>query len=575
MPRRLQENATSFSWPHPAQRSLRKPWARMPHSRKASNSSLTNWGKLAALPGLRTGEERFEILLHHAIHSRDLGVAAMLRALLGLLILLPTLAAAQDGMAKETLRGGWYLWDPYQFVEVRNSQPRLTGLDVELVRAITQKASYAVSYEEVAWRDHLEDLRAGRRDIAAGATFTAARAEFVHYSVPYRTETNVLYLAQGQSRRYAFRDVAGMLAMFAAENFRLGVIDGFIFADPKVNAYAADPANAARIIKVGNDYDNFRNLVDGRIDGFLADRIVAATTAWRGGWRDAAEEYPMRFSVPIHLVFSKASVPPETVAAFDAAILELRESGRFARIVSDYMFPVLLAQTLDRDWFFIIDVIGTVAFALSGVILAYRGRYALFGVLLLASLPAVGGGVVRDLIAGRTPIGIVRAPIYLLLIGGTVAAGYLAIKLVPILVGRSMRLREFAKGRGAKLANRLIETFDALGLAAFTVTGVVVAVAARLDPLWLWGPLLAATTGAGGGILRDIVRQDSNIATLKGELYAEIALLWGLLLSLFLVWQTRIIEPDQILVGIVATMAGAFLTRMAAVHLRIGSPLYH
>ena len=46
-PRRLQLKATSLSWPQSPQRTLRNPWARMPHSRKASNSSLTNCGRSA------------------------------------------------------------------------------------------------------------------------------------------------------------------------------------------------------------------------------------------------------------------------------------------------------------------------------------------------------------------------------------------------------------------------------------------------------------------------------------------------------------------------------------------------
>jgi len=66
-PRRLQEKATSFSWTHSAQRSRRNPRARMPHSRKASNSSLTNWGKPATPPGFDLGEERLEMFLHQAI----------------------------------------------------------------------------------------------------------------------------------------------------------------------------------------------------------------------------------------------------------------------------------------------------------------------------------------------------------------------------------------------------------------------------------------------------------------------------------------------------------------------------
>jgi polar amino acid transport system substrate-binding protein len=96
----------------------------------------------------------------------------------------------------------------------------------------------------------------------------------------------------------------------------------------------------------------------------------------------------------------------------------------------------------------------------------------------------------------------------------------------------------------------------------------------RPDPLWLWGPILAMLTGAGGGILRDIVRQAGTIASLKTELYAEVALLWGLVLSGYLLWRIPDLDPDELVPVIVAVVVGAFVTRMAAVLFRIKSPLF-
>ena len=69
---------------------------------------------------------------------------------------------------------------------------------------------------------------------------------------------------------------------------------------------------------------------------------------------------------------------------------------------------------------------GTVAFALSGVVLVYGGQYTLFGALVLAALPAVGGGIVRDLLLQRDPLGVVRSPEALLSVFGTVLAGMAA-----------------------------------------------------------------------------------------------------------------------------------------------------
>lgn len=510
--------------------------------------------------------------------------AAILVALVGLSLAASALPGAEASQAERrideegrhlpVLRGGWYLWDPYQFTEARGGAGVLTGLDVEITRAVARAAGFAVDYSYRPWRQHIAQLRAGEADIAAGATWTPDRAADMHYSRPYRQETNVLYLPRGDAGRYPFDDVAGMLGTFRATGFRLGVIAGFAYADPAVNAYVADPDNAGNIVFAENDYENFRNLIDGRIDGFLADRLVAATSAWRGGWRDRVDEHALRFTVDIHFMFSKATVPLDTVRRFDEAIAELETSGEARRIVSNYVFPILLAQTLDSRWFTIFDIIGTVAFALSGVLIARRERYSLLGALVLAALPAVGGGAMRDLLVGREPLAVLATPLYLALVGATVLAGFVAIRALRLVQRHGLvPARIEALGRH-RIVRDLFEVSDAIGIAAFTVTGVAVAVGAGTEPLWIWGPLLAMVTAAGGGILRDLVRQAGGIASLKTELYAEVPLIWGLILSLYLVWQTPRLDPDQFVLAVIATMVGAFATRMAAVLLRLRSPAF-
>src|SRR5262249_17509108 len=100
---------------------------------------------------------------------------------------------------------------------------------------------------------------------------------------------------------------------------------------------------------------------------------------------------------------SRATQTPQMLARINDAIDELRRSGELRRIADFYALPVLANQTLDRRWFRILAFIGTVAFALSGVVLAYAGQYTLFGALVLAALPAVGGGIVRDLLLQEIP----------------------------------------------------------------------------------------------------------------------------------------------------------------------------
>ncbi len=481
----------------------------------------------------------------------------------------PPQAAANDAMrnpSTKLLRGGWYPSDPYQYRLYRYGIPILTGFDVEIERALARVMGVELTLTPQPWADQLAAIAAGKADLAAGATYTPERETYAYFSQPYRNETDVLILPRGAGSRYNFRTIEQMLNVFASQHFRLGVIAGYVYADDRVNRFIADPANQAHIVRAADDAENLQDLLDGRTDGFLADRISGITTAWRQHKGSLIEEYPLRFSTDIHFMLSRASQNREMLARLDAAINEIRRSGEFRRIADAYALPVLIHQTLDSDWFQVLALLGTVAFALSGVLLAYAGNYTLFGAVILASLPAVGGGVVRDLLLQRTPLGIVRDPMTLLTVFATVLAGMVVIRTASLFntrrLARYLRLQE-------RLGPILIKVCDAVGLAAFLVVGVVVALDTSAEPLWLWGPISAGITSSFGGLIRDLFRHDRLVANLRGELYPEIAVVWGLALSLFFEWEAERLQPEEIGLGVVVTIVGAFLTRMVAVARRV------
>jgi polar amino acid transport system substrate-binding protein len=90
------------------------------------------------------------------------------------------------------------------------------------------------------------------------------------------------------------------------------------------------------------------------------------------------------------------------------------------------------------------------------------------------------------------------------------------------------------------------------------------------------GPLLGALTGAGGGIIRDVIRADAHNPGLKGTFYAEVAVIWGLIFSLFLMWFANSLEyhPSHITLAVTATILGGLATRMAVFHFKTKSPMY-
>jgi polar amino acid transport system substrate-binding protein len=471
-----------------------------------------------------------------------------------------------SGPETKVLRGGWYPWDPYQYRESRRGGSVLTGFDVEIERALARVMGVELLLPDMAWEDHLAALAAGKADIAAGATYSDERNRYAYFSKPYRQETDVLVLPRGASAGYRFETVAEMLDEFAKQHFRLGVVAGFTYASEEVNAYIADPDNSEFIVKVGDDRENLQNLLAGRIDGFIADRIVAATIAWRQQKSGEIEEHPLRFSAGIHFMLSRVSQTPGMLARLNGAIDEIKASGEFQRVADTYALPILIHQTLDSNWFRALALLGTVAFALSGVVLAHAGKYTLFGALVLASVPALGGGALRDLIVQREPLGVVRDPVFVLAVIGTVLLGMALFKVVAL--GGAQRVVESLQAR-RKVGTHLIEVCDALGLAAFIVLGVVVILDTSVQPLWLWGPISAVIGSSFGSLIRDMIRQDGELASLKGELYPEIAVVWGLAFSLFIGWEAERLQPEEIWLGVVVTIAGAFLTRMAAVAFRL------
>jgi len=198
-----------------------------------------------------------------------------------------------------------------------------------------------------------------------------------------------------------------------------------------------------------------------------------------------------------HAIWYEAGVAPETA---------------FTESTRQY-----LAASVSSTWFYVFDLIGTAAFGVAGFMRARQRRYDLWGAFVLTSLPAVGGGTLRDLLIGgdRSPPFIFQDPTYMYVVMAVVAVGTLCSRFMSTEVTESKRF------------NRALAVFDTIGLATFTVVGAKVALMAGLA--WYWVPICAAITCSGGGMLLDVVT-GREPRTFQGELYESIAIAGGLLL---------------------------------------------
>ncbi len=169
---------------------------------------------------------------------------------------------------------------------------------------------------------------------------------------------------------------------------------------------------------------------------------------------------------------------------------------------------------------FILEIIGTIAFSISGALAAIDSDMDLMGIATLGVTTAVGGGVLRDVIFNIAPPNAFRQPIYV-----TIAL----ISIAVFLLG--MRLWRWSKHLPTLFTHHLrnlINVSDAIGLGAFTVTGVNVAISRGYGDNLLLAVFVGMLTGVGGGVMRDIFTLKKPYIFMK-HIYAVASIIGALL----------------------------------------------
>ncbi len=145
---------------------------------------------------------------------------------------------------------------------------------------------------------------------------------------------------------------------------------------------------------------------------------------------------------------------------------------------------------------FILEILGTIAFSVSGALAGIRKEMDILGVAIIAIVTATAGGAIRDITLGITPPSVFRDPIYLIVV---------LITVTIFLVG--LRLRKFNSPlvtKPIRFLEILINLSDAIGLGVFTVSGVSVAISNGYGNNIFLVLFVGTITGVGGGILRDV-----------------------------------------------------------------------
>lgn len=166
---------------------------------------------------------------------------------------------------------------------------------------------------------------------------------------------------------------------------------------------------------------------------------------------------------------------------------------------------------MDSLTWVVFDIMGTLAFAVSGAMVAIQRHMDIFGIIVLAALTAVGGGMVRDVLAGCTP------PAALCDI-----TDFMLSIIIALMVAFAYSFWPY-KEPNKNVMRWLYNIFDTVGLASFTITGMLTGLAKGAGNHYVMPVLLGVITAVGGGILRDLMAHRMP-AVLYKDVYATASL---------------------------------------------------
>ena len=200
------------------------------------------------------------------------------------------------------------------------------------------------------------------------------------------------------------------------------------------------------------------------------------------------------------------------------------------------------------------DLLGTIAFAVSGAITAIRKNMDIFGVIVLAVVTATGGGLLRDVIIGDVPPVMFRNPFYV----GVAAVTAVVVFTIAYFHPQPSQTM-------TAIYDILLFWFDTLGMAAFTVDGVVLGIEHGYRENLFLLVFVAEITGVGGGMIRDILgNQIPDI--LCQHVYALASIAGGLVCGILVQ-----LVPD-IHIGMAAGFLVTVMLRWMAAHFQWNLP---
>ena len=248
-------------------------------------------------------------------------------------------ADSQDkGLSSSTTHGkttscqltmGFDVWEPYQYIGLGR---KVQGMDIELIQMVAERLNCNIEYQQDSWGNLLNLLKVGKIDLVLGASITDERKTFALFSEPYRSEEFVLYIRADEVHKHRQASVVD----FVLDNNKIGTIGEYYYGQ-ELSSLMDDKKYGQLFYPVFMGEINLARLLDGDIDGFLEDSFVGASLVRRKGLAKYITPHQAKIKTgDVYVMFSRTSVKPQMVSKFNQALVALKKSGEYDRLVEKY-----------------------------------------------------------------------------------------------------------------------------------------------------------------------------------------------------------------------------------------------
>lgn len=203
---------------------------------------------------------------------------------------------------------------------------------------------------------------------------------------------------------------------------------------------------------------------------------------------------------------------------------------------------------------FITEIIGIIAFAISGAIIGIKKHFDLFGIIVLGVITAVGGGALRDITLGIIPPTMFKNPIYVVVAFMTSCVTFGVAAIVRA---------KFNKNK--QFFVEVVNFFDAIGLGVFAVTGTNTAIVHGFEHNAFLAIFVGVITGIGGGMVRDVLAGKVPFVLFK-DIYASAAIVGA---GIYYFMYTNHYNP---ILSVVLAIVITIVIRMLASYYHLGLP---